>query len=465
MMKIRMMRMRRHVCFVLFLAVTLAGCATGPTLTQDQILGQYEQIAKLDKGLQDAAAKGVDNLAPDGYRAAQAQFEDAIGEATADRAGTANSAASKGLQALAKANEHADLSRDLLREVLEARDKAYQAGAASIFPERTAELDEELRKVASLVERARLEDAKERRQRLIAGYEKLELAALQEGTVEAAQAAVAEAKKNNAAKFAPKTFKLAEEEMRLALSVLEADRTKTDKANAHAKRAKWLAEQSMAITELIKDFDRRDYTREDTVLWYQKQLSEINAPLGEQLPFNEPNRNVVLGMQQSIQGLMKQRDDTAAQRSQYEQELSLTAEQRAAVERVQSLFTPAEATVYQQRKNVLISAHGFRFPPGGSEIGTENFALMNKILQAVNTFPESQLVISGHTDSTGSATVNKNLSQARAANVARFLVEVGGISASRIAVTGYGAERPVASNETPQGRATNRRVEILINNE
>jgi OOP family OmpA-OmpF porin len=143
----------------------------------------------------------------------------------------------------------------------------------------------------------------------------------------------------------------------------------------------------------------------------------------------------------------------------------LTAEQRAAVERVQSLFAPAEATVYQQRKNVLISAHGFRFPPGGSEIGTENFALMNKILQAVNTFPESQLVISGHTDSTGSAAVNKNLSQARAANVGRFLVEVGGISASRIAVTGYGAERPVASNETPQGRATNRRVEILINNE
>ena len=89
---------------------------------------------------------------------------------------------------------------------------------------------------------------------------------------------------------------------------------------------------------------------------------------------------------------------------------------------------------------------------------------MNKIIQAVKTFPESSIEISGHTDSTGSAEVNKSLSQKRADSVARFLVEVGGISASRVLATGYGKERPVASNETPEGRAANRRVEILIRN-
>jgi OOP family OmpA-OmpF porin len=459
------MKMRSAIGYPLILAIVfLVGCATGPKLTQEQILGQYEQIAKLDKGLQDAKAQGVDNLAPTNYQAAQQALNEAVAEAKADRSGTANSAANKGLQSLAKANERAGVSRDLLRDVLEARSKAYQAGAASTFPEHTADMDADLRKVANLVERDRIEDAKERRQQLFAGYEQLELAALKEGTVESAQAAIAAAKQKDAAKFAPKTFKLAEEEMALAVSVLEADRTRTDKANAHAKRAKWLAEQSSAITELIKDFKRREYTSEDTVLWYQKQLSEISAPLGGQLAFNEPNRNVVLGMQQSIKELMKQRDDTATQRSQYEQELSLTAEQRAAVDKVQSLFTPAEANVYQQRQNVLISAHGFRFPTGGSEIGTENFALMNKIIQAVKTFPESYIEISGHTDSTGSEAVNRNLSRARADNVAKFLVEVGGISASRIMATGYGEAKPVASNKTPEGRAANRRVEILINN-
>jgi outer membrane protein OmpA-like peptidoglycan-associated protein len=459
-----MMKTRSYIHLLLLIAGILAGCATGPTLTQQQILEQYEQVAKLDKGLKDAAAQGVGNLAPDGYRAAKQQLEEAVAEARADRPGTANSAATGGLQKLAKANQNAELSRNLLRDVLEARDRAYRAGSANVFPDSTEDLDTDLRKVASLVERGRLEDAKQRRQRLIAGYEQLELAALQEGTVEAAQAAIENARKKDVGKVAPKTLKLAEEEMKLARSVLEADRTRTDKANAHAMRAKWLAERSIAITELVKDFERRDYSREDLVLWYQKQLSDINAPLGQELPFNEANRNVVLGMQQSIKELLRQRDDTAAQRSQYEQELSMSAEQRAAVDKVQSLFTAAEANVYQQRQNVLISAHGFRFPPGGSEIGTENFALMNRIIQAVQTFPESHIEISGHTDSTGSATVNRTLSRARAANVAKFLSAVGGIPASRIIATGYGEERPVASNETPQGRASNRRVEVLIIN-
>jgi len=459
------MKTSSYIYIPLLITVILAGCAAAPKLTEEQIFGQYEQITKLDKGLKDAAVQDVDYLAPDGYRAAWKQLEKAVGEARADRPDTANSAARLGLQTLAKANENAERSRELLREVLEARSKAYRAGCAGVFPDSSEDLDTDLRKVASLVERGRLEDAKQRRQRLIAGYEQLELVALQEGTVETAQAAIEAARSKDAQKVAPKTFKLAEEEMKLARSVLEADRSRTDKANAHAMRAKWLAERSIEIKELVKDFERRDYSREDLVLWYQKQLSDINQPLGEELPFNEANRNVVLGMQQSIKELMRQRDDTAVQRSQYEQELSLSAEQRAAIDKVQALFSPAEANVYQQQRNVLISAHGFRFPPGSSEIGTDNFALMNKIIQAVKTFPESQIEIAGHTDSTGSAAVNRNLSRARADNVARFLVEVGDIPATSVMVTGYGEERPVASNETASGRADNRRVEVLINNQ
>jgi outer membrane protein OmpA-like peptidoglycan-associated protein len=459
-----MKSMCKHFCFLVLLITIVAGCATGPKLTQEQILAQNEQIAKLDKGLSDAAAQDVDNLAPDGYASAHKQLDTALSEAAVDRADSANSAATKGLQTLDTANRHAEFSRDVLREVIAARDKAVQSGASSIYPERLADLDKEFHKVANLIERNKITEAKDRRQDLIAGYEQLQLAALKKGTVEAAHAAIKDAKDKGAPKYAPKTFKLAEDEMKLAESVLEANRSETDRANTHAARAKYLAEQSIWMTELIKDFDRRDFTREDAVAWYQSQLTEVAAPLNEPLPFNEPNRNVVLSLQQSIKDLMRQRDDTAAQRSEYEQELSLTDEQRAAIDKVQALFTPAEATVYQQRKDVLISAHGFHFPTGSSEIGTDNFTLMNKIIQAVNTFPNSTLEISGHTDATGSAAVNKKLSLGRAESVAKFLVEVGNIKASRIMVDGYGSEKPVASNATPEGRAANRRVEILIRN-
>ncbi|MDZ4261570.1 MAG: OmpA family protein, partial [Pseudomonadota bacterium] len=123
-----------------------------------------------------------------------------------------------------------------------------------------------------------------------------------------------------------------------------------------------------------------------------------------------------------------------------------------------------EATVYRQLQNVLISAHGFSFPSGQSEIQADNFPLMNKIVDAIKTFPNARIEVGGHTDSSGSDAANQKLSEARAAKVAKFLKEVGGIAADRVSSRGFGEAKPVASNETGEGRAENRRVEIKIVN-
>ena len=459
-----MMKNLMRTSMSLFLVVFIAACASTPKLSQEQILSQNQQIASLDKALKDARAQGADYLAPEGYQAAATQLERAMAEAASGRTDSANSAARSGLNSLKKVSGDVEQSKDLLREVLVARTQAMDAGADTLYKGDTAKLETALRKTTGLVEQGRLEDVKKRRPDLLAGYEQLELKSLKEGMVDTAQATLEKAKQNSAPKYAPKTYKLAEEELALALSVLDADRTKTDKANVHATRAKWLAERSMSITELIRDFDRRDYTQEDVVLWYQSQLSEIAEPLGSDLPFDSPNRSVVLGMQSSVKELINQRDDTAMARSQYEQELSLTGEQKSAIDKVEAMFSASEASVYQQRNNVLISAHGLRFPPGGSELDSDNFVLLNKIIKAIDIFPGSKIRVSGHTDSTGSDAVNMRLSEQRADKVAKFLTEVGGIAADRVTVYGYGESRPVASNETADGRSANRRVEILIEN-
>ena len=120
--------------------------------------------------------------------------------------------------------------------------------------------------------------------------------------------------------------------------------------------------------------------------------------------------------------------------------------------------------MYRQMDNVLIRAHGFAFASGKSEIEAINFALMNKIIESLKEFPKSKIVVSGHTDNLGSANLNLELSEARAKKVAEFLTQVGRIPAERIQYVGYGKGRPVASNDTPEGRAANRRVEVLIVN-
>jgi outer membrane protein OmpA-like peptidoglycan-associated protein len=140
-------------------------------------------------------------------------------------------------------------------------------------------------------------------------------------------------------------------------------------------------------------------------------------------------------------------------------------EAQARYDRIQNLFSPHEANVYRQGHNVLLELHSFNFLSGQSEIQSENYDLLDKIVTAINSFPDPSVVVSGHTDSVGSTQVNLNLSQRRAETVAIFLEKVGGIDRARLTAIGYGESRPVASNETAVGRASNRRIEVLIINE
>ena len=83
------------------------------------------------------------------------------------------------------------------------------------------------------------------------------------------------------------------------------------------------------------------------------------------------------------------------------------------------------------------------------------------VAQNLLRYPNSQIQIIGHTDNTGSAAYNQDLSQRRAVSVANVLRE-SGVPNGRIAAYGRGEDQPIASNLSPEGRALNRRVEIII---
>ncbi|SIS58257.1 outer membrane protein OmpA-like peptidoglycan-associated protein [Phaeovulum vinaykumarii] len=80
---------------------------------------------------------------------------------------------------------------------------------------------------------------------------------------------------------------------------------------------------------------------------------------------------------------------------------------------------------------------------------------------SLNRYPDTRVEVIGHTDNTGSASYNQNLSQARANSVARVLID-GGVNAGRVVAYGRGEDQPIASNLTEEGRAQNRRVEFVI---
>ena len=83
------------------------------------------------------------------------------------------------------------------------------------------------------------------------------------------------------------------------------------------------------------------------------------------------------------------------------------------------------------------------------------------LADSLNKYPQSIVTVTGHTDNTGSAGYNQDLSQRRAQSVSSVLL-TGGVASSRIRTVGAGENRPIATNQTPEGRAQNRRVDITI---
>jgi outer membrane protein OmpA-like peptidoglycan-associated protein len=104
-----------------------------------------------------------------------------------------------------------------------------------------------------------------------------------------------------------------------------------------------------------------------------------------------------------------------------------------------------------------------QFPVGTAIIEPENYALLGKVQRAIQTFDSPSVIVEGHTDSTGNDETNQALSEKRANAVRDYMVANKTIPADKIGSMGYGPTRPLASNTTPEGRAINRRIDVIIN--
>jgi len=101
------------------------------------------------------------------------------------------------------------------------------------------------------------------------------------------------------------------------------------------------------------------------------------------------------------------------------------------------------------------------FDTGKSSIKAESTSVMVDIILILNEYPTAKFTVEGHTDSVGSAKLNQTLSESRANSVRDFLIKEG-VAADRLTAIGYGEEKPIATNNTRDGRKHNRRVEINL---
>jgi outer membrane protein OmpA-like peptidoglycan-associated protein len=115
------------------------------------------------------------------------------------------------------------------------------------------------------------------------------------------------------------------------------------------------------------------------------------------------------------------------------------------------------------RDNKIEFKEKIQFEANKAVIKPESFSLLHDIGEVIKQNPQlKKLSIEGHASAEGDAKKNKKLSDERAKSVMQYLVDKEGIDAKRLAAKGWGVEKPIAPNDTAEGKEKNRRVEFLV---
>jgi outer membrane protein OmpA-like peptidoglycan-associated protein len=212
-------------------------------------------------------------------------------------------------------------------------------------------------------------------------------------------------------------------------------------------------------TQVTRDLG---YTAERRAEIAESRARAMQAEADKNKVVAQMNAGMVTQTKEASAGLIRANQALASQGRalQSEVERRQEAEKRAA----QAATDLAKfASVKQEARGMVITLSGsVLFASAKADLLPAAQLKLNEVANALTEQdPDSKMVVEGHTDSQGSAAFNQELSQKRAQAVRDYLVSRG-IAADRITATGFGPSRSIADNGTAEGRANNRRVEIVV---
>jgi outer membrane protein OmpA-like peptidoglycan-associated protein len=189
------------------------------------------------------------------------------------------------------------------------------------------------------------------------------------------------------------------------------------------------------------------------------QVAEVKASAAAEAS----KANQAIKEYQSTQSeiIRSERDRLAAEQQKLAEEQRKLAEEQEKVNQLQIELEKLGSVVREARGMVLTISGSVLFASGQSMILPTAQERLNQVAEALMINKDRKLTVEGHTDSQGSHAYNQALSQRRAESVKNYLVSQG-YPAELIAAQGQGEDHPIASNDTAEGRANNRRVEIII---
>lgn len=434
-----------------------AACSSGPVVQDYPVTANaQEEVSNLENNIKTAQANQVDVLSPKNFKEAHEALEDAKEMHSKGKdADKVLHEVAVGNAYLANANAVADVARGNIEDVISARQAAITAGASSYFSKEMKNADEDFKDVTEDIEKNKLSSANKERKKLQDKYLALELKAIKEKHLGESRNTISLAKKEKAEKFAPRTLAVAEKSLIDTEAFITANRHSTSAIEARAAETKEAAMHALNINRTAKGTDK--ISSEETALAMEKERMRVAA--------KDSQLKNVKGELDATQSALEGTVDANVALLSAQQKLEKEKELNEKYEAARKEFAGNEAEVYKQGDALLIRLKGMEFPSSKATITERNKPLLGKVQKVMEEFGASSVVVEGHTDSVGGKKINDRLSQNRAEAVKNYLQEnSGGISddSSKIEAVGYGYQKPLATNKTADGRAQNRRVDIII---
>ncbi len=383
---------------------------------------------------------------------------------------------------LKTAEEMARVARTTLPEVIKSREMARAAGATKIND--YAGVEDDFLTLTKAIEENNLRLAQRERDSVSKAFRALELRAIKDQTIGEVRKLLAQAENDGARKYAPHSLSMAQQKLKNTDAFITQNPYEKAKMQEMANDALFYAQRLVQMNKQSQKI--RTMQSEEIARWIEGMLHQTTTKLSAPDMRNEPFETQVENMVESVSALqadhnfvIQQTKSQDAQISTLEKRMAVlegeTQDERMAKERltaekefnqkfsqIQNYFNSEEAEVYKQGSQLVIRLKAIQFPVGKDIIMPKNYELLSTVQKSIRTFGEPDVVIEGHTDSTGSDQVNEHLSQQRAEAVRQYLVANRTLPYDRIVAVGYGSMRPLASNQTVDGRAINRRIDVIL---
>ena len=417
------------------------------------------EIARLEQDLKSARAEQTDMTSPKSFKMAEKYLAEAHeNRADGDSARDILKEVGLGRAALNRAQKAQEITQKEFSDIMLAREGTLAAGAATFQERDLKKADSDLRSLTEDYESQALTQwdkgneiygfsgtSQSKRDSLKKEYARIELESLTSKHLGRAKGMIEMAEKNKASSYAPKSLDMARTKYKDAETVISNNRQDIGAIEMAAREADMEAEKLLRVTNTARS--AKGLSSEDIALDIENKKDAINE--------------AEMTAEQRAQAL-KERNSQLAGALNENQEFRRKAEFDETLARAQKMFPANEADVYRQGDKILIRLKSANFTSGRADVGPAAYPVLGKVKELLSEVNAEDVVIEGHSDATGSKAANMKLSKQRADAVAAYLSSNTQLTPEQIKTEGFGFDKPLAPNNTKQGRAQNRRVDIIV---